>query len=287
MTTITSPSPAPGVRGPRGKKKPPRLLDVLSVTRLTPRMMRVVLGGEALAGFPDDAPGGHIKAFFPRDHQHEPSLPTLTADGPVWPAAEERPITRTYSVRHMDCERQELAIDFVLHGDDGPASRWALSATPGDRLGIAGPGGPLPLLKPASRYVLAGDLTAVPAIAALLEALPEDATGDVFIEAVDPADTLPLAHPESIQVHWLYRETLSAGESPLLINAVKALGITDPEGLFGWAGGENSAVLAIREYMRHQLGMSKKQVYAVPYWKDQFTEERYHEERHRIMDDAL
>ena len=45
---------------------------------------------------------------------------------------EQWPFTRTYTVRWVDPVAQELAIDFVIHGDEGLAGPWAASAQPGD-----------------------------------------------------------------------------------------------------------------------------------------------------------
>ncbi|MCM5704296.1 siderophore-interacting protein [Larsenimonas salina] len=282
MTTSTHTAAAPA---PTRKKRPPRLLEVMRTEPLSEHMVRIFLGGEALAGFPDNAPGGHLKVFLPRDHQSTPRLPELTADGPIWPEPEERPITRTYSVRQMDNARGELAIDFVLHGDNGPASRWAARATQGDLIGISGPGGPLPLLKPADQYLLAGDLSALPAMVALCEALPGNASGHVLIEAIDERDYTDFEHPAGLNIHWLYRGAQAAGESTRLIEAARALSFDESVTVFGWAGGENSAVLALRDHFRNTLALPKGRFYAVPYWKDQFSEERYHQERHRIMDE--
>ena len=69
-------------------------------------------------------------------------LPKLGPRGPVWPPPDQRPITRTYTVRRFDATAGELDIHFVLHDDAGPASNWAARAEPGDFIGIVGPGGP-------------------------------------------------------------------------------------------------------------------------------------------------
>ena len=54
---------------------------------------------------------------------------------------EQWPHTRTYTVRWVDHGSRELAIDFVIHGDEGLAGPWAASAQPGDSLIFTGPGG--------------------------------------------------------------------------------------------------------------------------------------------------
>ncbi|WP_437693475.1 siderophore-interacting protein [Sorangium sp. So ce176] len=273
----TETSPAKAVA-----RTPPRLLEVLRATAISPRMRRITLGGEAIAGFPARSDGAHIKVFFPRGDQAAPELPTLGPEGPVWPPLPRRPITRTYSVRRYDAQAGELDVDFVLHGDDGPASRWARRARPGDRLGIAGPGGPDPMLGPADWYLLAGDLSALPAIAALLETLPATARGHALVAVPDASEIQHLARPPHVALTWVTLDGASA-PSPRLEDAIRAL--IWPEGrVFAWVAGESSSVLAIRDHLLDERGLGREAMYAIPYWKATLSEEAYHAERHRVMD---
>jgi len=285
-------------------RTPPRLLQVVRTVRITPHLQRITLGGENLLGFPVHSHGMHIKVFVPRTHQQQPQLPQLTAQGIVWPAAHERPITRTYSVRQYRADVNELDIEFVMHAisthkTDGthkitgpnkidahtsPAASWASNAKPGDWIGIAGPGGPDPLLAPADWQLLAGDLTALPAIAALLENLPDSAQGFAFIESDDALDEIKLIHPAGIVVRWLVRAT---DGREVLLEAIKRiappLNVTS---IAAFIAGENNAVVSIRDYLRATYGLHKRNLYAVPYWRRGQDEETYHQERHRIMDEV-
>ena len=98
-----------------------RLLQVREVSRLTPKMVRVVLGGEALAGFVSAAHDDHVKLFFPQPGHDKPVLPTPTPNGPVYPEGAARPAARDYTPRRYDPAANTLTIDFVLHGE-GPAA---------------------------------------------------------------------------------------------------------------------------------------------------------------------
>jgi NADPH-dependent ferric siderophore reductase len=173
---------------PTKGRTPPRSLQVRRAELVTPHMRRITLAGDDMAGFPVGSDGAHIKVFLPRPGQDRPVLPTLGPKGPVWPPPEQRPITRTYMVRRFDATAGELDIDFVLHDDAGPASGWAARAKPGDFIGIAGPGGPDRAVMGADWHLLAGDLSALPAIAATLETLPAAARGFAFIEVPDSRD---------------------------------------------------------------------------------------------------
>lgn len=264
-------------------RTPPRLLSVKRITDLSPHLRCITLSGSALADFPVGSDGLHIKLMLPQAHQTEPVLPTLGPAGPIWPAPELRPITRTYSVARFDPVSGELDVLFVLHGDDGPASRWACQAQIGQRLGVAGPAGPALFQPAADWFLLIGDLSSVALIAAVLRTLPAYAGGEVLMEIPDDKDQIELIHPTGIRVRWLSRQGAPAGNSRLLLEAVQQQ---------QWHGqpsvtmaGENQQVVAIRHHLLHERKLPRTALYAVPYWKEQYSEEAYHQERHRIMDE--
>jgi NADPH-dependent ferric siderophore reductase len=266
------------------KRTPPRLLRVLRTEQLTPHMKRITLGGPELRGFPVNSDGTHIKLLLPQAWQQEPILPTLGPNGPVWPPANIRPISRTYTVSRYDEHTGELDVDFVLHGDNGPASRWALNAQPGSAIGVAGPGGP-ELFKPrADWFLLVGDPSSLALINAVLRQLPADAQGMVFIEVphVDEIQVLPL--PTHIKARWLLRGEYPAGQSTLLLDAVQSMFWQQGTPSVTLAG-ESTQVVALRDHILNERAVPRNMIYAVPYWKDEHTEEAYHEERHRIMDE--
>lgn len=263
---------------------PPRLLEVVRTTTVTPRIRRISLGGEQIAGFPTGCHAMHLKVFLPRQGQVVPELPTLGPKGPVWPPADRRPVTRTYSVRAFREHEGELDIEFVLHGDEGPASRWAAKAAPGNKIGIAGPGGSDPMLDPdADWYWFAGDLSALPGISALLEQLPAGEKGRAFIEIPDASEKRTLRCNADVDIVWLERGNLSAGQNSILLDAVRATPLPSGRG-FAWVAGESSAVISIRTHLRRERGFERAQLYSLPYWKADQSEEVYHEDRHRIMD---
>lgn len=264
-------------------RTPPRLLRVRRTRQLTPHMRRITLAGDALAGFPVDSDGAHIKLLLPRHGQLEPVLPTLGPEGPIWPPDDIRPISRTYTVGHYDALAGELDIDFVLHGDNGPASSWALRAKPGSAIGVAGPGGPARFLRDAGYYLLLGDPSALAVLAAVLGALPDDARGHALIEVPNINEIQPLRHPPGIDLRWLSREGGRAGNSTLLLDAVRRLKWSSAAISITLAG-ESAQVVMLREYLLEEREVSRRAMYAVPYWKDEYTEEDYHAERHRIMD---
>lgn len=267
----------------RPKTHPPRLLRVLRSQQLSPSLRRIVLGGPELAGFPAQSEGAHIKLMLARPGQTIPVLPTLGPDGPIWPAPELCPIKRTYSVAAFDPQAGELSVDFVLHEHPGPAANWAQHAKIGDAIGVAGPACPPLFLANADFYLLAGDLSASPLIAAVLANLPVGARGLALIEINNPADARELARPAGVGLRWLLQNTTRASASRQLLDAVQAT--PWPEGQVSLTlAGESTQVVALRHYLMREHGLPRSAMYAVPYWKDQHDEEAYHVERHRIMD---
>ncbi|WP_025731734.1 siderophore-interacting protein [Carnimonas nigrificans] len=277
-TTVSKAAPPPPKR-----KRAARLMTVVDKQRVTPQMMRVVLTAPSLEGYNEHSYAAHIKLMLPHPGESEPTLPILTDKGPVWPEGKKKPIVRTYTVRHL--RNGELAVDFVLHADHGPACYWALNCAPGDQVGVVGPAGPLPMIKEADYMVLAGDTSALPGIAAILEHLAEDAQGHAFIEIPDESEKQALRHPQGVGITWLVRGAAAPSQSHLLYNALSALEIPAEASLQAWVAGENSVVIELRKLLRERYGLAKPMLYAVPYWKESLNEEAYHSERHRVMDE--
>ncbi|MGJ7901030.1 siderophore-interacting protein [Lysobacter sp. 1R34A] len=262
----------------------PRLLRVLRIAERTPQMRRFTLGGDDLAGFPRGSEGAHIKLWFPDAAGETPLLPGFGERGPAWPEHAPRPHVRTYTVARIDPDANEIDVDIVLHGDEGPASRWALRASLGDPLGLAGPGGPNLFQGDAQRFVLIGDPSSYPLLYAVIAKLPATAQVDVLIEVPDASEVQPLPPHPRLNAQWLSRHGAAAGASRRLLEAVRRLPWNGAESVSVTLAGESAQVVAIRDFLAAERGVPRRMMYAVPYWKDRWDEDRYHDERHRIMD---
>src|SRR5690606_40891330 len=122
-------------------------------------------------------------------------------------------VVRTYTVRRVDADAREIWIDFVVHGDEGVAGPWARSVAPGTEVAVRGPGGGYRPDPSADFHLLAGDETAVPAVAAALESLPQDAVGAVFLEAGGADDEIPITAPAGVEIVWRSAEHTSGLQS--------------------------------------------------------------------------
>lgn len=251
-----------------------RVATVTDARMVTPLMRRITVGVDDLSRFdcPPRALGPHVHALIPRADMVRQEWPTADARGhAVYPPPEHRPALRTYSVRRFHHDSNLIEIDFVLHGDDGIASGWAARAVPGDRIGLWRPHARLPEAEP-ERYLLAGDMTALPATAFILDHLPDDAAGDVLISVPGPDERQDLRLPPAMRLTWLY-EPPGRGEN--LIAAVQALETAALERSLVWAGAEASISRRIRHHARRVCGLPAAQVHVLNYWKRGMVEGSY------------
>ncbi|GGV28574.1 siderophore-interacting protein [Actinomadura cremea] len=235
---------------------------VLRTERLTPHMIRVVLGGDGLAEFTAGEFTDHyVKLQFPQPGVEYPEpfdMERVRAELP----REQWPATRTYTVRAWDPEARELTIDFVHHGDKGIAGPWAANAEPGDELLFLGPGGAYAPGPDAGWHLLVGDESALPAIAASLERLPAGAAARVFVEVAGPEERQDL--PGDVEVTWLYRGGERVGD--LLVDAVRKLDWPDGE-VQAFVHGEANFVKALRRYLRVDRGVPLGRLSISGYWR--------------------
>ena len=233
---------------------------VQRVQRLTARMIRVVFGGPALAGFNWNGPAAHIKLI-------------LGSDTP-----EVRAPSRTYTPRHFDAATHELTVDFVLHGE-GPASTWAAQAQVGQPMLIAGPGRSYALDAQAQWLLIAGDESAIPAVATILEAVPDGVRTEVLLEVNDAADefAIALVRPD-VDIRWLHRAqplighggTARAGVE--LLSAISAF--QPPARAPGsvYVACEADAMRRIRQHLLLERALPREWVTTRGYWKQGATD---------------
>lgn len=238
-----------------------RELTVLRVTQLHRSMVRLTLGGDGAAGFESHVPVEHVRLIFPDPDTGRVRLPEENERLQLtWPRP--HPPSREYTVRRFDPAALELDIDLVIH-DGGLASDWARAASPGDRIHVAGPPGGLVISDHYDRYLLAGDLTALPAIARWLERMPDSAAGWAYLEVADEGEELPLRAPAGVDVRWLHRN----GDAGTLERAVRATPIPAGASLFVWLAGEADAIKPLRGWVRDELGVGPSDSAITGYWK--------------------
>ncbi|MGP4096922.1 siderophore-interacting protein [Nonomuraea sp. KM90] len=237
---------------------------VLRTEQLTPHMIRVVLGGEGLAGFSAGEFTDHyVKLLFPVPGVTYPEpfdMGVIRAELP----REQWPVMRTYTVRSWDPQTGELAIDFVHHGDQGLAGPWATQAKPGDVLRFLGPGGAYAPSAEADWHLLAGDESALPAIGAALERVPAGAHAKVFVEVADAAEEQGLPTACDAEIVWLHRDGGQVGEA--LVRAVREAKFLDGT-VHAFVHGEATFVKELRRHLRVERGVPLEQLSISGYWR--------------------
>ena len=237
---------------------------------LSPTMVRLVFTGPDLLALSDLVHTDHyVKLLF-----------APAGAGYTWPFDPERirserpaqawPVTRTYTVRSHDRSRNELTLDFVVHGDEGLAGPWAVRADVGDQIGFYGPGGGFSPDPSARGHLLVGDESALPAIAATLERLEADAHAAVFVEVEHPGCRQPLLGPAGVELTWVHRDGRPHGQA--LAAHVRATAL--PEGpLSVFVHGNAYMVRDLRRYLCRERQVARTVVSMSGYWRPGATEE--------------
>ncbi len=165
-----------------------RTAEVVRTTWISATSIRLTIGGPGTVGFESAIFDEHVKLIYPDQDTGVLTLPTPDGDELDWPRP--FPTSREYTVRAHRPEAGEVDIDFVAH-PGGLAADWAREVRPGDPVHIAGPPGGYRVPDDYSHYLLAGDETALPAIARWLEEAPRDTRGWVVIEVAGPGSQVP------------------------------------------------------------------------------------------------
>lgn len=244
--------------------------QVQSVTQITPRMVRVVLGGSGLDSFEaSEASDQYISVLIP------PEGASYAAPFDADAELEPRPARRRYTMRAWDPALRLMTVDFVIHGDVGAAGRWANNAKVGDFVEISGPAGSYSPNPEADWYLMAGDESTIPAIAASLErVLPGKRAVAVLL--VDNAEhELELTSPGDLEVRWVHRDADPSGRG-LFLEEIEGLVFGD--GLVDvFVHGEATEVRAIRKHLFGERAITREGSSISPYWRRDFTDEKWRE----------
>lgn len=280
-------------------------VEVGALRRLSPSFIRVTFTGASLAHFADNGYDQRFKLIFPAPACGFDKMPA----GERWYSElralpeEEQCGVRTYTVRAVRRHLGEVDVDMVVHeahGEDdcGPALRWLREAAVGDDLLLLGPDarwdgphGGIDFHAPdGAEILIAGDETAAPAIAAILEDLPITARGRAFIEVPAEADVLELDAPEDVEVVWLPRGGAAWGDRlvPAVTEAARAMDFAKtgefeeiedemiweaPEAVaaadaYAWIAAETGVVKTLRFTLRKELGLPKESGAFMGYWRN-------------------
>lgn len=241
-----------------------RTLVVKESAKVTPHMQRVVFTGDDLANFPENYESGYVKLLFSNEGR------ALSDKAQT----QEKYLRRTYTVRSFDKANNELGIEFSLHGDkSGPAARWAASTQPGDKILMGGPGPTKLVNNQSDWFLLASDMSGLPALCCNLEQLPADAQGYAVIEIPSEEDQQSLKVPVGVVVKWVINS--EPGKKPeALLNAIRSLPWKDGNPYI-WVACEFQSMKKIRQYMNESRSIEPENMYISSYWKFNRTEDEH------------
>ncbi|KMQ67497.1 side tail fiber protein [Chryseobacterium sp. FH2] len=258
---------------------------VAEVTRkeyITKHFIRIYLYSPEVHLFKNTTIGDNNKIAVPPNGVNEIHFPALDKNHQwIYPPKEVAPAIRTYTHRGIDLEKNEIIIDFVDHGDGGPASGWAREAVAGSKLGVMMRREGKELYPQADWYFLIGDATAIPVLSAILETLPETAKGVCIIEIHGKEDEQILETKADIEFIWVYNTKPHTSSN--LVPAVKSIEIPEVS-KFGYVACEFSGVKEIRSYLRKEKGWTQQELYAYSYWKAGVAENESQADRQKEKD---
>jgi NADPH-dependent ferric siderophore reductase len=251
-------------------------LQVVRTRRLGPSLVGVTFAGADLQAFHSDGRDQSLSLFLPHPGQTEPRVPIEPGDD-WWQAWRDLPddvraVMRSYTLRALRRNPDEIDIDFVLHTPAGPASQWASRAATGDRVVLLGPAiadnRAIRFRPPEDTdlVVIWGDETAVPAVSAILESLPAGTRARVWLEVHDAGDIQDLATQADAEITWLVQEGA--------LDAVRAAQLPPADRPYVWIAGESGCVKELRRHFVRERGIDRRRVTFVGYWRHGMTEEQ-------------
>jgi NADPH-dependent ferric siderophore reductase len=244
------------------------LTTVRRVETIHDGLRLVTFAGGDLATFEPLGPDTFLYVLLPPPGRSELTIDTtFTRERWRTMPAEDRPVGAYYTVRSWRPERAELDMLFVIHEPAGPASAWAARARPGDPVALWGPREGFEPPAGTAWYLLVADDAGLPAVAAILEALPPGPPVLVVGEVDDPACQPELTTRHGVVVRWAHRRGRAPGTvADVVLEAVRATQVPDGPG-YVWAGAEAATVTALRRHAVDELGLGGEQLSLVAYWR--------------------
>lgn len=267
--------------GPQAGSRPARpqvVLQVLKREEIAPHLVRLTLGGPGMSDFVDKPVTDRYVKFLFAKPELELELPYDMEALRAQLAPEDMPVRRTYTVRRSDLQAGTIEVDFVVHGDEGLAGPWARDAQIGSSICFSGPGGMFVPKDEFDFHFFAGDETAIPAIAASLEAMSAQMTGLVIIEVADQDDEMQLQAPAGVEVRWIHRNTAFTPETTILESSVRQ--IPWPGGRVQvFAHGEREVMKKLRAYFYDERGVDRRDMSLSAYWAFGRAEDAFQAEK--------
>ncbi|NMD59539.1 UNVERIFIED_ORG: NADPH-dependent ferric siderophore reductase [Nocardia globerula] len=252
--------------------------QVVANKRISPTFIRITIAGEELGTITPMGADHWFRLFIPQAGQSELRLPSAANN--LWYAQylvmskDTRPVVRNYTIREyrpagsgLFGDTAEIDIDFAFHGDIGPASAWADTASSGDKVALLDEGCIYNPTPDCTWQLLVGDESALPAIAGILETADADLRAEVFIEVPNVEDKQDLPQLAHVNVHWIIREDTDTKPGALALEAVRAAEL--PEGpSYTFVAGEQALTTGLRRHLVNDRKFPKTDITFTGFWRD-------------------
>ncbi|GAA3838745.1 siderophore-interacting protein [Streptomyces chiangmaiensis] len=272
-------------------------LQIVRTRRLGLSLVRITFAGDDLRAFHSGGRDQSLSLFLPHPGQSEPAVPIELGDR-WWQGWRELPddvgaVMRSYTLRALRRDPDEIDIDFVLHGVEpgatvpaGPASRWASRAAPGDRVVLLGPAvednRAIRFRPPEDTDLIAlwADQSAVPAATAILERLPPGTRVHAWLEAGHADDVQEVVTRADAEIIWLVHsashrpEYVDGAPVALGLAALRDAGLPEAGAPYVWIAGESGQIKELRRHFVGERGIDRRRVTFAGYWRHGLSEDQ-------------
>lgn len=250
---------------------------VAARTQISPSFIRVTITGDELTSIRPMGADHWFRLFLPQTGQSDLRLPGAANN--LWYAQyllmskDTRPVVRNYTIRDYRAAgsgrfgpHTEIDIDIAGHGDLGPASAWANSASIGDPVALLDEGCIYNPTPGAAWHLLVGDESALPAIIGVVNSAPDELRAEVFIEIPHPDDRQDHRELDGVAVHWLVREDEHATPGALALETVRKAEL--PEGpAYTFVAGEQALATGLRRHLVDDRQFAKSDIAFTGFWR--------------------
>ena len=256
---------------------------------VTPHLIRVYLENNDVSFFEDTTLGGTCKLLFPPLGIRDIHYAEYDETNKKWvsPSDKFKPVSRTYTLRNIDVENNQVVIDIANHGLNGPGSRWANEAKIGDRIGVSMKSKKKDLAPKTDFILLAADLTGLPAISTIIESLPANTKGIVCVEVPTENDIHTIETKANLEFKWIINPEVGNGTALHTLVKKQNLPKRKEGKRFAYIAGESKSVKEIKSFFKDDLEWKKDEFYCTSHWKAGKAEKNALENCHDKIEQEL
>ena len=236
---------------------------------VTPHLIRVYLENDDVSFFEDTTLGGTCKLLFPPLGIRDIHYAEYDEKNKKWisPSDKFKPVSRTYTLRDIDAENNQVVIDIANHGLNGPGSRWANEAKVGDMIGVSMKSKKKELAPKVDFIFLAADLTGLPVISTIIESLSSKTKGIVCVEVPTENDIHKIETKADLEFKWIINPNVGNGTALHTLTKMQNFPKKKDGKRFAYVAGESKSLKEIKSFFKDDLEWKKDEFYCTSHWK--------------------